>query len=89
MGYPEEVLEKIRLEEPLGVQWQNQILARAQLKNDVYLVSEFEDSRVKEMMMVPVPTIEEGLQKALRVLGDNAEVAIMSQGPLVLPIIED
>ena len=86
---PGEVLEKIRLEEPFGVQWQNQILARAQLKNNVYLVSELEDSRVREMMMVPVSTIEEGLQRALRVLGDDAEVAIMSQGPLVLPILED
>jgi nickel-dependent lactate racemase len=88
VGSPEEVLEKIRREEPLGVQWQNQILARAQLKNDVYLVSELEDSRVREMMMVPVPTIEAGLQRALGVLGDDAEVAIMSQGPLVLPILE-
>jgi nickel-dependent lactate racemase len=87
-GSPEEVLQKIRCQEPFGVQWQNQILARAQMKNDVYLVSELEDSQVREMMMVPVPTIEAGLRRALGVLGKDAEVAIMSQGPLVLPILE-
>lgn len=86
---PKEVMQKIRREEPLGVQWQNQILARAQMKNDIYLVSELKDSLVKEMMMIPVPTIEAGLQKALGVLGDDAEVAILVEGPLVLPLLED
>ena len=84
---PKEVMQKIRREEPLGVQWQNQILARAQMKNDIYLVSELEDSLVKEMMMIPVPTIEAGLQKALGVLGDDAEVAIMVRGAPGSPFI--
>ncbi len=86
---PGEVLEKIRREEPIGVQWQNQILARAQLRNDVYLVSGLEDSVVRDMMMVPVPTIEEGLEKAFQVLGRDAEVAIIPEGPLVLPILDE
>jgi nickel-dependent lactate racemase len=86
---PKEVLQKIRREEPIGVQWQNQILARAQLKNDIYLVSELDHSLVKDMMMVPVHTIEEGLEKALQVLGSDAEVAILPEGPLILPLLED
>ena len=85
---PKEVLQKIKREEPLGVQWQNQILARDQLKNDIYLVSELEDAPVREMMMVPVRTIEAGLQRAFQVLGDDAEVAIMAEGPLVFPLLE-
>ncbi len=75
-------------EEPIGVPWQNQVLARDQLKNDIYLVSELDDSLVKDMMIVPVHTIEEGLEKALQVLGSDAEVAIIPEGPLVLPLLE-
>jgi len=82
-----EVLQKIRNEEPIGVQWQNQILARTQLKHDIYLVSGLEDSLVRDMMITPVGSIEEGLDRAFQVLGRDAEVAIIPDGPLVLPVI--
>jgi nickel-dependent lactate racemase len=85
---PKEVLQTIKREEPVGVQWENQVLARAQLKNDVYLVSELDDKVVREMMMTPVRTVEKGLEKAFKVLGDNAEIAIIPEGPLVIPILE-
>jgi nickel-dependent lactate racemase len=85
---PKEVIRKIRREEPIGVQWQNQILARTQLKNDIYLVSELEDDVAKDMMITPINTIEEGLQKAFKVIGDDAQIAIIPEGPLVLPILE-
>ena len=86
---PKEVLQKIRRLEPIGVQWENQILARAQLKNDIYLVSGLEDSVVKDMMITPIRTIEEGLEKAFKVLGNDAEVAVIPEGPLVLPLLEN
>jgi len=86
---PKEVLQKIKREEPIGVQWENQILARTQLKNDIYLVSGLEDSVVREMMMTPISTIEEGLAKAFEVLGDYAEIAVIPEGPLVLPLLKD
>lgn len=83
-----EVLQNIRREEPIGVEWQNQVLARVQLKNDVYLVSGLEDSTVLDMMMLPVRRVEEGLEKAFKVLGRDAEVAIIPEGPLILPILD-
>ena len=86
---PKEVLQKIRREEPIGVQWQNQILARDQLRNDFYLVSNLEDSVVKDLMITPIRTIEEGLEKAFKILGNDAEVAIIPEGPLVVPLVED
>jgi len=86
---PKEVLQKIRREEPIGVQWENQILVRSQMKNDIYLVSGLEDSVVKDMMMTPVRTIEEGLEKAFTVLGNDAEIAIIPEGPLVLPLLQN
>ena len=69
------------------MQWENQLLARTQLKNDIYLISSLEDSLVKDMMMVPFPTIEKALEKAFQVLGRDAEVAIIPEGPSVIPII--
>lgn len=86
---PEEVLQKIRRQEPIGVQWENQILARTQLKNDIYLVSRLKDRVVRDMMMAPVSTVEEGLMKAFAVLGDDARIAVIPEGPLVLPLLAD
>lgn len=86
---PKEVLQKIRREEPIGVQWQNQIFARDQLRNDFYLVSNLEDSVVRDLMITPIRTIEEGLEKALKILGNDAEIALIPEGPLVVPIVED
>lgn len=86
---PEEVLQKIKRLEPIGVQWENQILARIQMKNDIYLVSGLEDNVVTDMMITPIRTIEEGLEKAFKALGNDAEIAIIPEGPLVLPLLEN
>ena len=85
---PEEVRQLIKQKEPIGVQWENQVLARTQMKNDIYLVSELADSTVKDMMMTPVHTVEEGLEKAFQVLGQDAEIAVIPEGPLVIPLLE-
>ncbi len=84
---PGEVLQKVKREEPLGVQWENQILARTQMKNDVYLISGLPDETVRQMMMTPVKTVAEGLEKAFKVLGKDAEIAVIPEGPLVLPVL--
>lgn len=86
---PKEVIRKVKREEPIGVQWENQILARTQLKQDIYLVSSLDDTVVNDMMMTPVSTIEEGLKKAFSILGKNAEVIVIPEGPLVLPLLEE
>lgn len=86
---PEEVLQKIKRLEPIGVQWENQILARIQMKNDIYLVSGLEDNVVTDMMITPIRTIEEGLEKAFKALGNDAEIAVIPEGPLVLPLLEN
>jgi nickel-dependent lactate racemase len=83
-----QILQKIRRDEPMGVQWQNQILARIQLRNDVYLLSDIEDNVVSDMMITPIATVDEGLARAFEVLGDDAEVAVIPEGPLLLPLLE-
>ena len=89
VGSPREVLQKVKHEEPIGVQWENQILAHTQMKNDIYLVSDMEDSVAKDMMITPIRTIEEGLEKAFKALGNDAEIAVIPEGPLVLPLLEN
>ena len=89
VGSPREVLQKVKHEEPIGVQWENQILAHTQMKNDIYLVSDMEDSVAKDMMITPIRTIEEGLEKAFKALGGDAEIAVIPEGPLVLPLLEN
>ena len=86
---PAAVLQKIRKAESKGVQWQNQLLARVQITKDVYLVSELDGATVKDMKMMPVRSIEEGLDKAFRALGSSSEVMVIPEGPLVLPILEN
>jgi lactate racemase len=85
---PGEVLQKIR-DTSGGVEWQNQLLARTQITKDVYLVSELDAGVVKDMKMTPVRSIEDGLEKAFRELGNNSEVIVIPEGPLVLPLVED
>ena len=85
---PGEVLETLSKTSHTGGGWQNLILARAQLNHTIYLLSNMKDSIVGQMMVTPIPTIEEGLDKAFKVLGKNAEIAVIPEGPLVLPIIK-
>jgi len=85
---PHEVLQKIRREEPIGVQWANLVLARTQCKNNIYLVSSLNDNVVKDMMITPIHTVEEGLQRSFEALGKDAQVAAIPEGPLVLSLLK-
>ncbi len=84
---PIEVLQKIKREQPIGVQWQNQVLAVIQLRNDIFMVSELDDQVLRDMMIVPINTIDIGLKKAFSILGDDAEITVIPEGPLILPLL--
>ncbi len=83
---PEEVLANINDEHPTGVQWQNQILANIQRKNDIYVVSDMDESIIRDMMMTPFATFEEALNDAFHKLGKDATITVIPEGPLVIPI---
>lgn len=85
---PQGVLQKIKDESPKGVPWQNQVLARVQTINDIYLISELDAIQAKRMMVIPFPTIDLALSRALEVLGRKSEIAVMPEGPMVLPFLE-
>jgi lactate racemase len=85
---PAEVLKNIRTGGFNHLPWQNQRLAQAQLNTDIYLVSGLDDSLVKDIMMTPVASIEEGLNRAFQKLGNKAEVAVVPEGHFVLPLLK-
>ena len=39
------------------------------------------------MMVTPIRTIEQGLNEAFGILGKKAEIAVIPEGPLILPIV--
>jgi nickel-dependent lactate racemase len=85
---PREIMDKLLNSGNTGEGWQNLILARDQLNHSIYLLSEMEDGLARQMMVTPIRSVEEGLDKALGVLGKNAEIAVIPEGPLVLPVVE-
>lgn len=87
---PEDVLEKLSnsCDQAEGVSWQNQILARAQLNHRVFLYSGLDDNLVTPMKVNPIHSIEEELDKALTIFGNELSLAVIPQGPLVLPTLQ-
>jgi nickel-dependent lactate racemase len=87
-GLPGEVLEAIIRSEPAGHCWQNQILARAQMEHDVFLVSELDDAAVTSMMVTPAASVKAALEKAFLALGEEARLYVIPEGPLLIPVLE-
>ncbi|MFH0847065.1 MAG: nickel-dependent lactate racemase [Chloroflexota bacterium] len=85
---PEEVLQRLKTNPHSGVPWENQILARIQMKSSLYLVSCLPENIVRDMMLTPVASTEEGLERAFKVLGNEAKIAVIPEGPLVIPVLE-
>jgi nickel-dependent lactate racemase len=64
------------------------LVSHSQCKNNIYLVSRLNDNVVKDMMITPIHTVEEGLQRAFEALGKDAQVAAIPEGPLVLGLLK-
>jgi nickel-dependent lactate racemase len=88
-GSPNKVLAAIKNKEFVGVQWQNQMLARVQLNQEIYLVSELQDSMVEDFMIEPADSVEAALAESMEKFGENARIAILPEGPATLPVIEE
>jgi lactate racemase len=86
-GSPQEILARLKNKGCEGVPWQNQILARDQLDQRVFLMSSLAPEQVSSMIITPISSVDEGISKALAALGDSAEIAVIPQGPHVLPYV--
>ena len=86
---PDQVLERIEREEPIKDQWEAQVLARILKKAKVILVSRnVKHSHVEEMHMIPASNPEEALELAEEVAGKDSSIAVVPEGPYVIPSVE-
>jgi len=86
---PKEVLDTIREKEPIGDQWEAQVLARILQRAEVIVVSKgVKDSTIEDMLMTPASTPEEALNLALSKMGKNAKVVAVPEGPFIIPHIK-
>jgi len=86
---PEEVLERIKREEPIKDQWEAQILARILKNSEVILVTKnIKHSVIEEMHITPASSPEEAMEEAYRVAGKEAKIIVVPGGPYVIPAVK-
>jgi nickel-dependent lactate racemase len=86
---PEEMLERIRREEPIKDQWEAQILARILKKANVILVTKnVKHGLIEDMHMIPASNPEEALEQAYHFAGRNSKIIVVPEGPYVIPAVE-
>lgn len=84
----DEILERIKENEPIYDQWQAQILARILKKSKVILVSDFISEKVaRDLLLQRAKNIEEALELAYTILGKrDVKTIIIPEGPYVIPV---
>ena len=90
MGTPEEIdgyLSKIPPRESIPEQWCAQIFSRILKKHKVIIVTDMMDHELlKQANMIPAATIEEAMDMAYTILGQDAQVVIIPDGVAVLAV---
>ncbi|MCK4416949.1 MAG: nickel-dependent lactate racemase [Candidatus Latescibacteria bacterium] len=70
-------------------QWEVEKLCHVLKKAGVFLYTEgIPECRVQELMVEPTPSVEEAAEQALKQAGKEAKIAVIPEGPYVLPVIE-
>ena len=86
---PEEVLERIKREEPIKDQWEAQILARILKNSEVILVTKnIKHSVIEEMHMTPASSPEEAMEEAYRIAGKESKIIVVPEGPYIIPAVK-
>lgn len=84
----DDLLKRIRENEPIADQWEAQILARILKKAEVVVVTKgVKDSLIEDMLMTPASTPEEALSYALKKAGKRPKITAIPEGPLIIPYI--
>lgn len=67
--------------------WQVQILARALKKCTIILINDtMKKDEVESMFLMYAKNMEEAIETALRLKGENASISVMPEGPVVIPV---
>ena len=70
-------------------QWQAQIQALIQRQAEVLVCSSLSDEVIRAMHLVPCRDIGAAVSERLRKLGPRARVAVLPQGPLTIPYVNE
>ena len=86
---PEEFLEKIKQPDFFVIdQWQIEEMCRVLRKAEIMFYSDNIDNKIlEELMVTPINSVEEGIQKSFKKHGMNAKIIVIPQGPYVIPTI--
>ncbi|MCR8636008.1 nickel-dependent lactate racemase [Paenibacillus radicis (ex Xue et al. 2023)] len=87
---PQQLLDMI--EDPnfqMFDQWQVQKQAVIQVWADVYVQSRLTDEEIRKSMLKPMSSIEETLSELQKIYGEGMSIAILPQGPLTIPYVEE
>ena len=71
-------------EETIADQWQSQIFARVLLRARVIYISGVEDRIVKDLHMIPAKNLDEAMQMADKMMGEDASVTVIPDGVAVI-----
>jgi len=83
---PEEMLELIRRPDFFMIdQWQVQILAKLMLKAEIIVVSSIPRGEVERLGFKTAESVDAAVGAALRKHGEDAKIAILPSGPMVIP----
>ena len=67
-------------------QWESQILTRILMHATVIYVSEMDEELVKDFRMIPAKSLDEALNKAKEIVGENATIAAIPDGVSVMVV---
>ncbi len=85
---PQDIMDRIMeipMDKTIPDQWESQILARILIKHKVILVTDQCDPKmIEDMYMIHASTVEEALQKAREIKGEDARITIIPDGVSVI-----
>ncbi|HIE14856.1 TPA: nickel-dependent lactate racemase [Candidatus Bathyarchaeota archaeon] len=85
---PENVLERIKQEEPIKDQWEAQVLAQILTEAHVILVTRnIKHNVIEEMHIKPASNIEEALEIAKETVGKDSKIISIPEGPYLIPAV--
>ena len=67
-------------------QWESQILTRILMHATVIYVSEMDEDLVRDFRMIPAKTLDEALNKAKEIVGEDATIAAIPDGVSVMVV---
>ncbi len=89
-GSPDELSDRIfRSEVTVEDQWEAQVLCKILKRATVFLHSALDPSEVRRAFVHPVATVAEGLERARRLRGPDATIAVLPEGPFTIPCLPE